>query len=346
MDSFGGWRWDPAMLWLKPLTTVATPMFVFMFGMMLDVAYQRMAREDGMRVVVRRFLKRSCQCYGGYLLTALAGFAGGYLTLREFGLAAVFLADSHHGNILRLYTFALLLSPFVVWVRLRWGVWPLFVMLAGLWLVDGLILKPFDGEDLGWATHWAGVVFGTGSYQGGPSVWHGLTFVLAGVIAAAGLRGWRERGFRAFYVYVGLMLLIALAVTANLYRFYGFWGLFKGYTVYFEFRADNHPGYYVIGLAGCLLVISLLSRVVPRDRLPGWKVYPLRFGQMALTSFTLGNVLLNLVPASLIGGGLGVWAIPVGILYVGLILVLVNLMHSLFFRRRKPVSGPPNKRAP
>ena len=106
---------------IKLFTRTATPLFVFMFGMMLELVYARKARENGLSSVVRRLILRSAQCYLGYQLTVVAGMISDNISLSEGTNALLFLDNAMFGNILRLYSVVLLLAIPIIWIRYRTG---------------------------------------------------------------------------------------------------------------------------------------------------------------------------------------------------------------------------------
>jgi len=122
ISTFGGVATlGDASPFVQLLVRTATPTFVFMFGIMLELVYERRALFDGMRPVTRRLLLRSAQCYLGYQLTVIAAVIGGYLTAGAGAEALVFLQNSRFGNILRFYSFAMLAAIPIIWLRLRYG---------------------------------------------------------------------------------------------------------------------------------------------------------------------------------------------------------------------------------
>ena len=160
MTAFGGWDFlfVPVAAGLKLVTATATPLFVFMFGLMLELHYARRAVRDGFEPTMKRLLKRGGQCYVGYALTAIAGVIGGYLTITEAGLALAFLDNARFGNILRLYSLALVVAPAVLWLRLQFGVRVIALGIVAIWIGD-IILDAYSEQTFGRVTTWVGMVF-------------------------------------------------------------------------------------------------------------------------------------------------------------------------------------------
>lgn len=329
MITFGGWsHYDIA--WARAFTRMATPLFVFMFGMMLELAYVRKAARGGLADIRGRLFARAKDCYVWYLLTIVSAIVGGYIAFGEALGPVVFLGSVHYGDILQFYAVALAVAPALVWLRLRLGPGVLVALLAAIWLLDGVWLDGLADTSFGPLTPWVGIVLGAGSYHVGPSVLHGFTFVLAGMLVGAGLQGWRERGLRRFYGYAFGMLAVAVAAAAVVAVLpgpdgvpRGAVGVLKGFVDYSVFRADNHLGYYAAGLALCLGTLLVLSWTVPRSALPAWSAVPLQFGQSSLLSYALGDILLN-VMAPLVQPAIAAWAPVLAVLFVVAMLGLVN----------------------
>jgi len=66
-----------APLLVKQITRTATPMFVFMFGFMVEYVYVPRARAAAVLSLRRRLLVRAFQCYVGYALASLTAWLGG-----------------------------------------------------------------------------------------------------------------------------------------------------------------------------------------------------------------------------------------------------------------------------
>jgi len=283
----------------------ATPMFVFMFGIMLELVYVKRARLNGVQSVVRRLVLRSAQCYAGYQLTVVASFLGGYLTAGEASRALLLLDTSHFGNILRFYSIALLLAIPLIRARLHWGVRVYGLLLILLWIVP----KPLEGTlaaaSFGSYESLAGLLFGIGAAPVGPSVWHGMTFVLAGMLVGTSLTGWNAPGFRlrAFYASSAVVMAITALVVLVLVRESSPIDVARNFAN-LRYRTQNHIGYYAVGILGSSFMLVILSRVVPLETpLADWAAVPLTLGTSSLLSFTLGNIVLNLLPAPAIALG-------------------------------------------
>lgn len=328
MIDFDGWGSSEGVDGFRLLTRTATPLFVFMFGMMLELVYVRYARDGGVKAVLPRLLRRSFQCYLGYALTALAGIVGGYMTVLHSMGALLFVANSYFGIILRMYAVILALAPALVWLRLRYGIAGLIFLLALIWGIDFAFFDFFEGmtRTRPWA-QWTGIFLGAGPSSEGPSVWHGLTFVLAGMWVASGLRHWQETGLRPFYGYGSMLLVLTLAGTFYLILENGWSTVADNFVEYSAYRRSNHIGYYLIGISSSILLLFLLSVTVPQSTLPAWTRYPLEFGKSSLFSYSLANICLNLIPPNTIPSDGVLIPTLFSVIFVVLMLLLVNWKH-------------------
>ena len=111
----------PDALLIRQFTRVATPLFMFMFGFMIEFVYVRRAASNGVGAIRHRILARSFQCYMAYALTSFCAVLSGYLSIKGFLGSLLFFTDSRFGNILRSYSVLLVLAPFIIRLRLMLG---------------------------------------------------------------------------------------------------------------------------------------------------------------------------------------------------------------------------------
>ena len=326
MLAFGGFAaLGEDALKIKLFTRTATPLFVFMFGMMLELVYARKARENGLSSVVRRLLLRSAQCYLGYQLTVVAGMIGDHTTLRAGANALLFMDSAIFGNILRLYSVAMLLAIPIIWLRCRTGPLSLVIMLIAIWVGD-IFLEHYAGVSLGRFDALAGILFGTGSTLDGPSVWHGMTFVFAGMLVAASLHNWKEAGLKRFYYTLFALTAVSLTVVAYLAADVSLAGVIKRFANY-NYRSHNHIGYYAVGLIACAITLFILSRIIPlHGKMSGWTRIPLAFSRSSLLSYSLGNIFLSLLPAAVVSQSVS-GAVLSSVLFLVVLMLLMNSRH-------------------
>jgi len=336
---FHDWPEDldgPSML-LRFIMRTATPLFFLMFGLMLELVYVRKASKSGLKAITRRLITRSGQCYLGYSLTVLAGFIGGYNNFDETILTLIFLKNSSLADILGFYSIALLFAIPIIWLRLRLGRWLPVVLLALIWIGD-YFLKQYTWMNFGTINEWAGMLLGTGTFRVGPSVWHGYTFVLIGMLIATSLSNWRDQGLQSFYKVSCVLSVIALGVIFFILNDATLPAVLDLYITYTAYRAHNHFGYYAIGSFSGIIILILIAILFPLNKaVPSATKKILVLGRSSLLSFSLGNIFLNLIPASQ-SEVFAPFAILLGVLLIGIIVVQLTIMERLQYR------APPTER--
>ena len=97
---------------------------------------------------------------------------------------------------MRFYFFALLLAIPILACRVRWGRGSLVILLAMIWMSYPAV-RSLQAASVDFLPVPFGVVLGTVTRPVGPSVLQGLTFVLAGMLCASALDGWKEQASSA-----------------------------------------------------------------------------------------------------------------------------------------------------
>jgi hypothetical protein len=329
MIIFSGWDDLPKLTYLRVVTRTATPLFILLFGIMLEIVYVPRAEQSGIKPVARRLVIRAAQCYAAYAATVLAASVGGFMSLHESFLALLYLKHGQFGLILLYYTIVLVFAPALVWLRLRFPVSVFAGLIAVIWLVDWLVLdglRALEPETFGPAT---GVIFGLGPTGLGPSVWHGLTVVAVGMILGGAIRGQQGLELREFNRMTTLMLVVAAGIILLVLTSHGLTGVVRGYLGG-RFRQANYYGYYTIGIAASLLTLLVLSAIVPRGGLFGRSARLLAVGRYSLFTFTLGNVVLGLFPVAILPSlpaRSGVLLTVIFLLVILNITILVDRFH-------------------
>ena len=278
-------------LYIRQFTRMATPMFVFMFGFMIEFVYARKARLLGLESVQRRLLVRSFQCYFAYGLTSLCSVLGGFETLDGFLRALLFLGDSRFGNILRVYAVLMLMVPLLIRFRLRYGPKAIYLALV-LVIFSFPLLNGTESFSFGRFDHPLNVLAGLGPALGGPSVWHSLSFLLAGMFLASSLNADGPIRLSRFYLFALVLLVTCVVLRVLLVAdpFPDAWWKFVDFT----YRTHNMAGYFVIGIFGSVVSIGVVCFLVGVRKLPRPIQALMPVGYASLFSYTLGNVLLNL----------------------------------------------------
>jgi hypothetical protein len=261
------------------ITRSATPMFVFMFGFMLCFIYSRSTDED----INVRLYKRSIQCYSAYFITALSGFLGGYKTLIALLASFVFFAQSHYGNILRVYVVILIFSPFLIGFYKRKGRAGLIFMLSIFLLYLGF--KDYiPYVEMGIFSNIINVFFGVWGF-GGPSIMGAMVFLIMGMISADLILKVGVKGvgyllcFWSLFSFVFLFYICPDSVGEIILNY-------ANYT----YRGGNRIEYFLIGSFSAILFFYsfvCLERFLPKND------SMVIVGRSSLISYTFGNILLN-----------------------------------------------------
>lgn len=297
MGEFGAWDElsERSREVARLVTRTGTPLFVLMFGMMIELVHVQRARRDGVDALRPRLRRRAFECYAGYLLVSGAALVSERAELLDVAESIVFLGGAGYGTILGVYALALAATPTLLRCRLRFGAWAAPALLSTIWVLDLAVLRRFDDRDAGLFAYPIDFVLGAGRHIRGPSLLHSFTFVLAGMILAGGLRTWHERGRRDFTRRVaGVVSVAGVVVVALLWRD-GVDAVVDGFRFYRGYRRDNAPGYFALGIVGAALTLLVLATVVPRRPLPAWTDVPLQLGRSSLLAFSLGSAGLTLL---------------------------------------------------
>lgn len=277
-------------IYIKQFIRMATPMFVFMFGFMVEFIYVKRASNCGVKQISRRLYVRSFQCFVAYVLTSMCAWLGGYKSLESVVNSIIFLSEARFGNILRAYCVMLLVTPFIIKLRLKIGVKLLYFALVLLLILHAFI-SHLQTIDFGILNHPMNILFGIGIHQGGPSVIGAFIFYLAGMIVAAGV-GRGDLNPKEFYKSIASLFVVMLVAGAFLIQdnLYDTWRFFSNAT----YRKLNDPGYYIIGTCCSLLAIAVCYALIGNRKLIKPLSFILPIGTSSLISYTVGNMLLNL----------------------------------------------------
>ncbi len=274
---------------IKLFTSSATPTFLFLFGMMLELVYLKRLREKGLSSIRPQLIKRSFQCYLGFILTSLAGVIGGYLTIKGLIGSSFFAVNNHYGNILKIYCVLIVLAMPLLMFRKKWGVWPIVVICCSYWIFYPLTIQIHIEN--GNINNFTSSMFGIGN-SGGPSVLHSLSIVSIGMLSATFIdfnNKWK-------FPKMNLILLSILISAIVLFLFDMSWNQFIDNYFSNEFRYNNHPLYYLVSLSLAVILVLLFSTIVPLGvKIKPWTSYLLVFGRNSLSAFTIGNIILNII---------------------------------------------------
>lgn len=272
----------------------ATPTFIVLFGMMLEIVYLQMIRRGDRRACRKRLLARAIQCYVLYLCVVVAGVIGGQLSPGRGVMAAVFLSQAYFANILKFYALGLLFGIVLLELRVRFGLWIAVLVSVIVWLSYPLIkaLPPIPEP----FTHFASYLIGAG-VESGPSVLQGMTFVALALLlghAAVKFRSDDAERRRAALWSLTAIVFVAIVAAMLLFLQAGVRPAIENFGN-FSYRSANHPGYYVIGSLGAMVLIAVCLLLAPRLS-AATRARLNVFGISSLFAYAWGNVILNLVP--------------------------------------------------
>ncbi len=274
------------------LFRTATPTFMIMLGVFLELVYYRKIEQGRVTEVRHRLLTRSIQCAALHCMAAAVYCLSHGFSFAYFVRISVFLGRTPFTDILKFYAIALALAPLLLAVRHRFGLLPLIVVALALHPLLALIHWPTDMPML--LGDMMGLLFGAPAPIAGPSVAHAAMLIVFGMVIGRMIRlqehgRWLIGGLRSplLAAFVGLILAFSLVAA----RYPQDWVRHLGDMT---MRNANHPLYFIYGALAALLILDLsmrLSRHLP-DRL----IHELStLGRTSLFTFGFGNSALYLL---------------------------------------------------
>lgn len=280
------------------LSHFATPTFILLFGMMLELVYHPKLAKEGTNAVVRRLLQRSLLCYLGYLVIAMAWIIKKNLPLSQLLETCLFLEKNSLNAIFKFWTVALLLAIPLLFLRKRKGLIVTVCFCLGTWLIVPLLNNiPWPARDhpLSYLTAF---LLGKPSYMSPISLLHSMPLIGIGMfLGQALLIGKETRSFRIFYQRMGWILVLSFAflLMLNLSNKMSIEALVAGYRVWLRYQ--HHLSYYTIGLIESLIGLLILSWIMsPKAQRQSKYSILLIFGRSSLLAYILGNLLLIFWP--------------------------------------------------
>lgn len=319
------YTWDTLaeqpQLYLRLFTRGATPGLLILFGFMLEFVYVKYAQRHGLAYSVKRMCYRALLCYLAFVVIAAAGILGGHTSVKELAGNLLLVSDALNANIFRTYFYVLFAVMPVIALRLRFGVGSLLVVIAGIWLVDVAALQFLDTPSSGALSNFdflGSFLLGLGN-SWGPSIFHGLTAVLFGMI----LGNFFSVRSGTSLVYLGSLTGTALTILGFEIFTVGWNGFLAGVADYEAYRGHNSIIYYAYGAVHAI-VVMLLARGINRF-LPEAVRRPLTYlGSRTFLFFLFGNLILSAIPRGYVNTdfrvGMGGFVLLTAICY-GLILL-------------------------
>lgn len=279
---------------------MAPPIFICLFGAMLEIVYKPQFERGDKKTVFQKLFNRAIQCYVLYVLTLVAQFALGQISIGYLLRCALMIGVTPYADILKFYAVALALSPWLIALRIRIGSAYLFGVALAVHLlfpILRLIPKPplVLGKDyLGMP---AGFLYGGGEGVGGPSILHGMTLVIIGmVIGRAVLLSFDDQSAkrRQGISILGLLFVFSVAVSAALWDFESPFQTVR-HIADMSLRNLNHPIYFALGIGATIFCVTICIWLFDALKF-SWGRGISFLGKASLFTFSFGNILLYAAP--------------------------------------------------
>lgn len=280
---------------------MAPPIFICLFGAMLELAYCRKVRAGHTLAATNRLLSRSLQCYVLYAITIFAHVVVGDFSIGFALRCLLLIGGTPYTDILKFYCLVLALAPLLIAFRIRFGLWAIVAIAVTIHLLYPAILSIpppalFDGKDvIGMGTRF---LIGVGdTVVGGPSLVHGLSLVLFGMVigrAMTDIQKSSEMAAQKGWTLLAGMAAAFFVASATLWE----WGQSSAMVAQIanmSLRNANHPLYTALGMSATVsgvMACTYLFDVRRIRALDRWKF----IGTVSLFTFAFGNVLLIIQP--------------------------------------------------
>ena len=282
----------------------SAPIFIVLFGTMLELAYRPKFVPGGRAAVAARLIARALQCWALYALSIVALIVAWPDYSLPFGVATMlFMGVTPFTDILKFYAVVLAIAPLLLIARNRLGLWPLAlaaILLHATWPLARDLPSPATLGMPQEIDRLAKFMFEVGAPDlGGPSVIRGLSFVVAGMVLGRVLTagGRTATALRERALPLAGIAAAAVAVLALLPGSHGPRGLAD-----MTLRQIGHPIYYLFNLP--VAVLATTPAVAATAGAPEGAQARLRrltfFGRTSLFTFAFGNTLLYLTPRDLV----------------------------------------------
>ena len=350
MASFGarghleGWT----SIALELVMQLATPIFLILFGAMLELVYRPRFERGQKRDTVRRLHKRALQCYGYYCLAILVFFfVMGTYSAKALPLVFTGFISVPYSHLLAFYTVALAIAPLLIVARLRFGLWPLIAAALLIHLAHPVFqqLSPAPeifGRD--YLQHMSGFLYGKGVDFIGPSLIHGISLVCFGMLFGHGLIP-KSSGGRPASISPTISVWMAAAAALIIASHWNWSASMESLNLLVDasLRIDSHPMYFAVGTLGAIGLTWICILLFDVLRLKTGRVLRI-FGRRSLFAFGIGNIIANIAPASLVTT-FGLWGSVTGLFATVCLLTILYDQYELrrpdlrLARKRIHISG-------
>jgi hypothetical protein len=319
---------------LEFLMQLATPTFLILFGVMLELVYRPRFERGLQPETSRRLYRRAAQCYGYYCLAIIVFFAvmGTYSWMAMPLVFSGFISVPY-SHLLAFYTAALALAPLLILVRIRFGLTGLIglsILIHALhpWLSTLPSAPLLFGRD--YLQHMSGFLYGRGVDFIGPSLLHGMSIVCFGMLFGYGLKAARKAtGTLQALPRIPIAMVAACALVVLALWNWDAPGETLQRLLQAELRIDSHPLYFSTGILGAIIMswgFIYLNDILGLRFGRSLQV----FGRRSLFAFGIGNILAYIAPPSMVTF-FGLWG-SVGLLF-GTVCLLTLLYDQIELRR-------------
>ncbi|NQY14694.1 MAG: OpgC domain-containing protein [Henriciella sp.] len=324
---------------LEVTMQLATPIFLILFGAMLELVYRPRFESGKKTETTHRLYKRALQCYGYYCLAIVVFFTiMGTYSLMSLPLVFTGFISVPYSHLLAFYTAALALSPLLIFARIRFGLGALVGVALLVHLAHPIFLQLPPAPELfgrDYLQHMSGFLYGKGVDFIGPSLIHGLSLVCFGMLFGYGLRS-NHSGKEVHTVSSTISLCMA-AFAVIIIALYWDWQIPGGSLSALldaSLRIDSHPMYFSIGILGALALTWMCIALYDVLKLKiglGLRV----FGRRSLFAFGIGNIFAYIAPSSLMLY-FGMWG-SVALLFGS--VCLLTFLYDQYEMRRPSLSS-------
>ncbi|MCA8902023.1 MAG: DUF1624 domain-containing protein [Hyphomonas sp.] len=273
-----------AQVWIQIVTRTATPTFMVLFGIMIELVYLRRLREGAPADrTVTRLLERMITCYVLFFLVMMAGAVTGKFSFTKAFLAIAYFETGNYGVILQIYAVLFAIIAATLGLARRWGSL-VYAGIAGLGWALKFTLEATHAPAIYPLQYLIGYGFGFG-----PAILPGMTLVAFGALVGEMLTGRRAR-FWAPAIGAGAMAVVLWNIaTSGLHEY--------ARLVTDVFRWNNDVFYYTFGIAVSSLSLIFFAGIdrARKGAAPG-KFSLAALGRDTLYIYGGGNIFLNLLP--------------------------------------------------
>lgn len=218
-------------------------------------------------------ISRAIICYICYVALVVLALVFGHVRGGQAIRATLLVAPSPYANIFKIYTFLLPITLLLVQLRARTGLLGPWVVVAGIWLLDWIVLDHLPAPPV--FAHFAGFLFGIGT-SWGPSILHSLTLVVMGMTLGAAFfspsRLTEKAEMHAARLWLGMATGLSLLLLGTKLGWFGLHGVLLRIADITQWRGDNDIGYYAYGLLSALGLLFLARSICIIA--PQWVVTP------------------------------------------------------------------------